>query len=276
MHFSGRPLLLFREHEPPTQTEPTHVAWIDPEEMKMSKAAKVYLAVAAVIVAASVPAGLLTAGASTASTTACGSACTSPSVESLGTGEELAVSGSNVVMSAASTSNSAEDWTLMSESEVAVAVQAGVVSARLLMNYQYDTLVEFQYVPDGVPSDKCLADSTLGTAAAPTLTVGVAQCGITAQTLWIVDSSNYSSNGYVDLINAGYETAYSYPIPGEASDTGITNAFAEPYVLAVNSSSDVVLAPLSELGGVVSPSQMWTDYTSASQSALRAKLDKPR
>jgi hypothetical protein len=43
----------------------------------------------------------------------------------------------------------------------------------------------------------------------PTLTVVLAQCGLTAQNLWIVDASN-EANGYVDLINAGYEGLYTY------------------------------------------------------------------
>lgn len=239
----------------------------------MSKAARSWLAVVAVVVAASVPAGLLSAGASTASTTGCGSACSSPSVKSLGTGEVLAVGSTtttpagtttSVVMSAASTSNSAEDWTLVSEAQVSQAVGAGVVPSQLDMNYSGDTLVEFQYVPDGLPSDKCLADVSVTTSS-----VGVTQCGITTQTLWIVDALN-AVNGYVDLINAGYEAA----IPGESSVYAAP--FAEPYVLSVNSSNGVVLAPLSQLGSGVASTQLWANITSPSQSALRAKLDKPR
>jgi len=124
----------------------------------MSKRARIYVAaatVALVLVAATVPGSLLSAGAST---TACGSACTSPSVQSLGTGEVLAVSSTNVVMSAASTTNSAEDWTPEQEGVVSNAVSAGVLSAKLDMLYSTDTLVEYQYAPDGVPSDECLAN----------------------------------------------------------------------------------------------------------------------
>jgi hypothetical protein len=239
----------------------------------MSKTAKVYLAVAAVLVAASVPVGLLSAGASPASTAACGSACISPSVESLGTGEELAVgstttspagTSTSVVMSAASSTNSAEDWTLEAEGVVSNAVSAGVVSAKLNMLYAGQTRVELQSAPNGAPSGKCLADTTLD---GPSTTVGMEQCGITAQSLWIVDGNNVSDD-YVDLINAGYAVTYTYPVPVEEYSGEYTNPFAEPYVLTATSGGGVELAQLSEIGGVVSPTQMWSDVASVASSAL--------
>jgi hypothetical protein len=251
----------------------------------MSNRVRMYLAVAALIVAAAVPAGLLSARFAGASTAACGSSCTSPSVQSLGTGEVLAVSGSSVVMSAASTTNSAEDWTPEQEGDVANAVSAGVMSAKLNMLYSTDQLVEFQYVPDGVPSDECLSNTAAQPYGysyySPTLTVVLAQCGITAQSLWILDADN-ETNGYVDLINAGYATLTTYVIPSgyapSSSDEGsnFTSPFAESAVLTVNSSGKVVLAPLSEIGGVVSASQMWANWSSPAQQELRMKVSELR
>lgn len=238
----------------------------------MSSKAKVYL-VAAAVIAAAIPGSLLALSAG-ASTTACGSSCTSPYNQSLGTGKELAVSGFGVVMAAASTTNSAEDWTVEAEGPVSAAVSAGVLSPKLNMLYSGDSLVEYQYAPNGVPSDRCLADATgitTSSAEAPTLTVVLAQCGITAQTLWILDAPG--SNGYLDLINAGYAASYAYIIP-ESYSTLFTNPFAEPAVLTVNSGGGVVLAPLSELGGVVSPTQMWANWSAPAQAALRAKVAK--
>jgi hypothetical protein len=55
-------------------------------------------------------------------------------------------------MSAASTTNSAEDWTPEQEGDVANAVSAAVLSPRLNLLYSTDQLVEFQYAPNGVPS----------------------------------------------------------------------------------------------------------------------------
>jgi hypothetical protein len=114
------------------------------------------------------------------------------------------------------------------------------------------------------------------------LTVVLAQCGITAQSLWILDGDN-EANGYVDLINAGYEASSTYAVPTPDDDNNVTDndnnltsPFAEPAVLTVNSSGKVVLAPLSELGGVVSSSQMWADWSSPAQSELRAKVNELR
>ena len=243
--------------------------------MRMSRPAIVSFAVGVVLVAAFVPGSLPPAGASTA---ACGGPCTSPSVRSLGTGEVLAVSGgSGVAMAAASSSNSAEDWTPEQEGPVSGAAQAGVVSARLDMNYSGDTLVEFQYAPGGVPSGECLADTaTIEIPVnAPALTVALAQCGITAASLWIVDGNG--TGGYVDLINAGYEAAYSFGAPDSNTDSAssaLASPFAEPAVLTVSSSGKVVLAPLSEIGGVVSASQAWASWSAPGQAQLRQAVER--
>jgi hypothetical protein len=175
-------------------------------------------------------------------------------------------------MSAASTTNSGQDWTPEQEGDVANAVSAGVISPRLNMLYSTDQLVEFQYAPNGVPSDKCVSNTaSVGQTlySIPTLTVVMAQCGLTAQSLWIVDASN-EANGYVDLINAGYEGLYTYLAPN--SNQAVISPYAEPAVLTVNSSGQVVLALLSEIGGVVSPAQMWTAWSSPNQFELRTAV----
>jgi hypothetical protein len=193
-------------------------------------------------------------------------------VQSVGTGQVLAVSGNSVGMAAASTTNSGEDWTPQQEGAVANAVAAGVLSAKLNMLYSTDQVVEFQYAPNGVPSDQCLADTSNPFGPpynAPTLSVALAQCGITAQSLWIVDATN-EVNGYVDLINAGYAAQFTYLDPGGSGFYPLTSPFAEPAVLTVNSSGKVVLSFLSELGGVVSPTQMWASWSAPVQTTLRA------
>ena len=73
------------------------------------------------------------------------------------------MSGSSVDMSAASTTSSTQDWTPEQEGDVANAVAAGVLSQKLNMLYSTDQLVEFQYAPNGVPSDKCLANTASDT-----------------------------------------------------------------------------------------------------------------
>ncbi len=199
----------------------------------MSGRARVYIAVAAVIVAAAVPAGLIYGSSAGASTTACGSACTSPTVQSLGTGEALAVSGSSVVMSTANTTSSTEDWTPESEGTVGNASLRRCGVPGCSWQYDADQLVEYQYAPNGVPSDECLADTASvplqgPSFYAPSLTVALEPCGITAQSLWILDASN-GSNGYVNLVNAGYAAASAYDEPENASSNDdFTIPFAEP------------------------------------------------
>jgi hypothetical protein len=247
--------------------------------MRMSKTAIVSLAIGAVMVAAFVPASLPPAGAST---TACGSRCTSPSNELLGTGQVLAVANlknGTVDMAAASSSNSAEDWSPLQEGSVTLAAQAGVVSARLDMNYSGDTLMEYQYAPNGTPSDDCLADGyqLASPDNLPTTSVTLATCGTTAATLWILDGNG--TNGYIDLINAGYEAAYEYlapdSVPGAITPTpAYASPFAEPAVLTASNSGDLTLAPLSEIGGVVSPSQDWANWSAPGQAQLRQAVER--
>jgi hypothetical protein len=247
--------------------------------VRIPKKVTVSCAVVTAIAAAVLPVSFLTASAST---TACGRACTSPYVESLGAGEALTVSGSSVTMAAASTTNSAQDWTPQSEGIVSNATAAGVVSSKLDMLYSTDFLVEFQYVPNGVPAatSQCLADASTDNdnyvVQQPSLNLTLAQCGVTAATLWILDATN-EANGYIDLINAGYEANYTYLAPDtDTSPQSLTSPYAEPAVLTVNSSGKVVLAPLSEVGGVVSTTQLWADWSSPAQSQLRTKVEKAR
>lgn len=253
--------------------------------MRISKTASESLAVVAVVAATAVSVSLLSAGAPVgASTTACGPACASPSVELLGAGDVLTVSGNSVVISAASTTSSAQDWTVMAEGNVTGAVSAGVVSQKLMLNYYDSDLVEFEYAPSGIPSDKCMADTASDAAVndytppiyVPTTSIALEPCGMTAASLWIVDQSNALSS-YDDLINAGYEAEYSYLAPSSLSASSYTSPFAEPYVLTASANSSgsggtVALAPLSELGGNITAGQAWTAYTAPDQSALRAAI----
>lgn len=215
--------------------------------------ARVYLAVVAVI-AAAVAVGVVSAGASTstsatASTTACGSACTS------------------LAMAAASTANTGQDFALEEGGTVGGAVSDGsnLLPSKLILNYSQGFLVEFQYAPGGVPSGNCMADGTNAPNTtendvyyAPNTSITLATCGLTLATLWIVDPNNgINTNGYDDLINAGYAVSDTYSGPEDTDGQTLTSPYADPDVLTVNSSGKVVLAELSEIGGVVSPGQMW-------------------
>jgi hypothetical protein len=252
--------------------------------MMMSNKGRVFLAAVAVIMAAAVPASVLSAGASTsaiASTTACGSACLSLSPDS-NTGDYLTVSGSSVGVAAASTTNPGQDFTMEQDQNVQWAVQeADLLPAKLMLLYNDSYLVEFQYAPSGKPSGECLADGYSDDDTdeelpdevnAPNTTVTLATCGLTLATLWLVDQNqnSESANGYVDLINAGYAASYGYLAPESAVDP-VTTPYADPYVLTLNSSGDVVLAQLSEIGGVISTGQLWYGGSGLAQEQAQAE-----
>lgn len=211
--------------------------------MRISRTASVVFVALIAAAATVVTVGFPTAGASTA---ACGSACMSPSVQLLGTSEVLTVSGSSVKMETASTTSTTQDWTPELEGPVSAGIGAGVVKAPLGVQYGNDNMYEFQYVPGGDPSDNCLSVSY--SAISLDWSVGTSQCGLTADSLWIQDGNG--ANGYVDLISAAYYVSQS--------STDYT-PFAEPGVLTASSNGQLSIAPLSELGGVVTPSQNWAE-----------------
>jgi hypothetical protein len=91
------------------------------------------------------------------------------------------------------------------------ALSGGTLFAPITANqYAGSLVVEFEYAPFGVNSALCT-----GIAAAPFNGEGVTlqPCGITARTLWIINSSNpifAFIHGYTSLIN-GANTNFSHP-----------------------------------------------------------------
>lgn len=266
---------------------------------------RVYLAAVAVIAAAAVPAGLLTAAAPAgASTTACGSACNSLSVLSAGTSEYLTVGGSSssgytLSLAAASTTNTAQDFTPIGEGTVSGDSSFGILSNRWNLIYPDGDLVEYEYAPGGDPSGLCLAnganaDTVTGplqdgefltsTDYEPNTSVTLATCGASAQTLWIIDTNTEALGqdpGYVDLINAGYTDCPDYNIwyPWQTGpSSNCVTLFSVPEVLTYTTNSkgqgEVELAQLNQLGTNTSSTQMWTGTTAPGQAALRQAIKK--
>ena len=249
----------------------------------------------AVTVAAAVPVGLSPAGAST---TACGSPCTSLSVQSQGTSEYLTVGGSSssgytLSLAAASTTNTAQDFTPISESTVGTAISYGILPERWNLIYSGGYLMEYEYAPGGIPSGQCLADGANAdtiegpledgeilnsTDYEPNTSLTLSTCGVSPQTLWILDTNNeFDVPGYIDMISAGYTDCPDYNVwypPQSGVSSNCVTPFSVPEVLTYNSKGQVVLAQLSEIGSNVSSSQMWTGTTALSQTALRKAIKK--
>jgi hypothetical protein len=236
-------------------------------QLKLSKPAMVSVAVAAAIAAALVPISRQTAGASTS---ACGTPCTSPYNMSDGTGEALTVSGTSVDMATASTTNTAQDWTVEYEQTVSTLVSDGLVSNRFMINYSNSPVYQFEYAPGGTPKNLCLADVASDAPVndygppyyMPTLQVTLSQCGTTTATLWAADWNNGQDGAPTDLINLGYEAQTTFLAPTSSNFGQLTSQYSEPAVLTVSGNS-VALAPLAEIGGVVPATQQWGDFLSS-------------
>ena len=272
----------------------------------MSIRGRVYAAVVAVVVVAAVPVGVLSMSASApagASTAACGSACTSLSVESEGTSMDLTVTGSassgySVGLAAASDTNTGQDFSPVAENTVGNDSFYGFVPNKWNVLYSSGYLLEYQFAPGGIASGYCLADGVTqetvvltppdqtdesGIAYVPNTSVTMAPCGISLQTVWMIDPNTQAlvGNGYTDLINMGYAVEPKYDDTAAASTgalmspptSSLVSPFAEPEVLAY-SGGKLVLQQLSEVGSTVSTSQMWTGLTASGQPELRAALAK--
>jgi hypothetical protein len=172
-------------------------------------------------------AGVLTAGSASAATPSCGNSCIdvfshqfgthkSPNfvVDVLRQGKKV---GQPIILFRTGNFDPAEDFTVALQGTVADFFKAGLVSAAVDLHYgggaagfPNDFAFENEYAPFGVASGLCL-----GVAATAFNDEGVTlqPCGVSARTVWIVDTFDSPStlfNGYVPLIN-GSDTNFSHP-----------------------------------------------------------------
>ena len=180
---------------------------------------------------------------SRAATPSCGVVFYSLYSQDYGTGYIPAVkngtasTGEAIDLAASSDSNSAEDWYPDEIATVAALEAAGLVSSGLDQNYGNDMAYEFDYAPQGAESGLCMG---VASTAADNTAVTLQPCGVSGDTLWIVDSADVSG-GYLPLING--------------SDTN----FSTPYVLKAGSSATSALTTytLQVTNSTVATSQMW-------------------
>ena len=125
------------------------------------------------------------------------------------------------------------DYTISYQGLVSDFFTAGLVSAAVDLHYggagtdpasptgkfPDDAAFEVQYDPYGVDSGLCSGVAATATAGED---VTLQPCGVSAKTLWIVDSADTIRGGYVPLIN-GSDTNFSQPYvltyPGAAYPT---------------------------------------------------------
>jgi hypothetical protein len=173
-------------------------------------------------------AGALTAGTASAATPSCGSRCIdifshqfgthrSPNyvVDVLRQGEKV---GQPLILFRTGNYDPAEDFTYAFQGTVADFYAAKLVSAAVNLHYgggaagfPNDPAFELEYAPFGVDSGLCMG---VAQTAFNDEGVTLQSCGISAGTVWIVDtfdSPTTLNNGYVPLIN-GSDTNFSQPL----------------------------------------------------------------
>lgn len=144
---------------------------------------------------------------------------------------QTARAGQPVVLLAANKYDPAEDFTAASQGTVADFYAAGYVTLALDEHYSSLSVLEIQYSPDGIGSGLCVG---VGSTAVDGTPVVLEPCGVSARTLWVVDSHDSISAGYVPLIN-GSDTSFPDPYvlhyPGGANPKDLPRAQLNTYAL---------------------------------------------
>ena len=236
----------------------------------MSVKSKVLAAAAALTMVGGVgAASALTAGTASAATPSCGSSCINVFAKQFGThkspnftvdvlrqGERA---GQPIILFRTANYDPALDWTVAFQGTVADFYAAKLVSSALALHYgglaagfPNDPAFENEYAPYGVDSGLCLG---VATTAVQGEGVTLQPCGVSANTVWILDYQDswsiFNHGGYIPLIN-GSDTNFShpfvltYPINAFPTDmprpqltvtnlTGFSNGFGFPELGTVTS-----------------------------------------
>jgi hypothetical protein len=195
----------------------------------MSIKSKVFAAAATLTLAGGVAsAGVMTAGPASAATPSCGDQCVNLFVQTFGTHRHPAFTldsykqrqavGNPVILFRTSNNDPALDWTVSAQGTVADFHAAGLVSSAVALHYgggavingkktPNDQAFEWEYAPYGANTGLCM-----GVASTPTnnTKVSLQPCGVSAKTVWIVDSADAINGHFVPLIN-GADTNFSHP-----------------------------------------------------------------
>ena len=191
-------------------------------------------------------AGALTANAATPS---CGHNCIDIFSRTFGTHKHpnfvldvfrgTAKTGTPIILYRTSNTDAAEDFTISFQGTVNDFLAAGLVSPALALHYGSDWAYEIEYSPNGVNSNLCMG---VGATAANLTPVSLQPCGVSAKTVWVVDSANTIKGFYVPLIN-GSDTNFSHPYvlhyPGNGFPTDIPRPQLNTYKLQTYSNGTV-------------------------------------
>jgi hypothetical protein len=106
--------------------------------------------------------------------------------------------GQPIVLARASNANPGEDFEFGSQGTVAEYYEAGLVGAAINLAYSSFSAYEIQYAPFGLDTGLCV-----GAGATPTegTQITLQLCGVSAKTVWIVDSNQTTGSSFA-LIDA--------------------------------------------------------------------------
>ena len=215
----------------------------------MSFKSKVFAAAVTVTVVGGVgTVGMLSASAATPS---CGPSCIDIFSRQFGTHanpqfvmdvfRQGARVGQPIILFRTSNSDPAEDFTISFQGLTSDFFAAGLVSAAVNLHYgggavgsQDDPAVEFEYSPFGVGSGLCVGTATTALQGEG---VTLQPCGVSAKTVWILDTFDLSFpailHGEVPLIN-GSDTNFSHPFVLTYPRNGFPTDIPRPQLQVTN------------------------------------------
>jgi hypothetical protein len=145
--------------------------------------------------------------------------------------------GQPIILFRTSNADPAEDFTISFQGLVSDFFAAGLVSAAVNLHYgggatgfPDDFAYEIEYAPYGVDSGLCTG---VGSTAVAGTKIALEPCGVSAKTVWIVDSSDSTFSGYVPLIN-GSDTNFSHPYVMTYPATGYPTDMPRPQLYTAN------------------------------------------
>jgi len=118
--------------------------------------------------------------------------------------------GNPIILFRTSNSDPAEDFTIAFQGLTKDFNAAGLVGNAVTLHYGTDPAFEFEYSPYGVESGLCVG---VATTAVQSENVTLQPCGVSAKTVWILDTSDSPialNHRYAPLIN-GSDTNFSHP-----------------------------------------------------------------
>ena len=187
----------------------------------------------------------LSGSAAHAATVRCGNYCVTMASQSLGSGEEIAVSSNGGVLMAPGFTPK-EDFIGLAVGTVAQLAQAGQIPSSLAATYGHEIVYELSYAPYGALTGNCLGVASPAAGAA----VKLQYCGAPTNgepapsweaqkgTLWIGVYRNHSGN-FEPFINVAASTHAAVALTAGAAGGPLKISY------------------LSDTAGTVAASQMW-------------------